>query len=51
MLMFSPCLLKDKYSCSCESALEVAEIGLVGYEVFLMVLVLGTLVSGSDDAP
>jgi hypothetical protein len=35
----------------CLSALEVAGVGLVGYEVFLMVLGLGTLVSGSDDVP
>jgi hypothetical protein len=32
-------------------ALEVADVGLVGYEVFLLVLGLGTLVSGSDDVP
>jgi hypothetical protein len=31
------------------SALEVACVGLVGYEVFPMVLCLGALVSGSDD--
>jgi hypothetical protein len=35
----------------CMSALEVAGVGLVGYEVFLMVMGLGTLVSGSDDVP
>jgi hypothetical protein len=35
----------------CMSALEVAGVGLVGYEVFLTVLGLGTLVSGSDDVP
>jgi hypothetical protein len=46
-----PCLLKvrRKHSFCCESTLEVAEIGLLGYEVFPMVLDLGTLVSGSDD--
>jgi hypothetical protein len=33
----------------CVSALEVAGVGLVGYEVFLMVLGLGSLVSGSGD--
>lgn len=36
---------------TCESALEVAEIGLVGHEVFPMFLGLGTLVFGSDDVP
>jgi hypothetical protein len=40
-----------EHSSGCVSALEVAGVGLVGYEVFLMVLGLGTLVSGSDDVP
>jgi hypothetical protein len=35
----------------CMSSLEVADVVLVGYEVFLMVLDLGTLVSGPDDVP
>jgi hypothetical protein len=50
-IMFNSCLLKvrRKHSFCCESTLEVAEIGLLGYEVFPMVLDLGTLVSGSDD--
>jgi hypothetical protein len=41
-------VFREHPSC-CLSALEVAGVGLVGYEVFLMVLGLGTLVSGSDD--
>jgi hypothetical protein len=40
-----------EHSSCCLSALKVASVGLVGYEVFLMVLGLGTLVSGSDDVP
>jgi hypothetical protein len=35
----------------CMSALEIADDVLVGYEVFLMVLGLGTLVSRPDDVP
>jgi hypothetical protein len=41
---------REHPSC-CMSALEVADVVLVGYEVFLMVLGLGTLVSGPDDVP
>jgi hypothetical protein len=50
--MVSPGLegFREHPSC-CVSALEVAGVGLVGYEVFLMILGLGTLVSGSDDVP
>ena len=40
---------RREYSSCCESALVVAESVFVGYELFPMVLGLGTLVSGSDD--
>jgi hypothetical protein len=40
-----------EHTSCCVGALEVAGVGLVGYEVFLMVSGLGTLVSGSDDVP
>ena len=42
---------RREYSSCCESALVVTNSVLVGYEVFPMVLGLGTLVSGSDDVP
>jgi hypothetical protein len=40
--------VREHPSC-CMSALEVAGVGLVGYEVLLMVLGLGTLICGLDD--
>lgn len=44
--------VRREYTSSCERGLEVEELDLVGYAVFLMVLgLLGTLVSGSDDVP
>jgi hypothetical protein len=43
-------VFREHPSC-CLSALEVANVGLAGYKVFLMVLGLGTLVSGSYDVP
>ena len=42
--------LKVNFSC-CVSALGVVLLGCAGYKEFLMVLGLGTLVSGSDDVP
>ena len=43
--------VRRKYTASCRRVLEVAEVDLVGYVVLLVVLGLGTLVSGSDDDP
>ena len=43
--------VRRKYTASCRRVLEVAEVDLVGYVVLLVVLGLGTLVSGSDDVP
>ena len=51
-LMFNFCLQVARCESSCcESALGVVLLCCVGYKEFLMVLGLGTLVSGSDDVP
>lgn len=44
-------MIRCECSAGCGRFLQVEEVDLVGYEVLLMVLGLGTLVSGSDDVP
>ena len=44
-------VFRREYSSRCWSALEVVKSVLVGYEVFPMVLGIGSRISGSDDVP